>query len=198
MNKTAAGLALFGLLLLPGQGMCDSWTGNLNTFTGYKNQTDSFFKDADVDDHFEFGLMLDFKREDWPVSIAIDHFRSVSGETLLLLSATLGSIDVESKSQEWNVGVRKIWSGAGNGRTFLGGGVAIIHNEFGKELFFTGETEDKDTGTGFWVDAGAYATLAKHFNLGIDVRYSYAKVDLLGEEPNAGGFHIGLVLGVHW
>ncbi len=194
MNKTAVGLALVGLLLWSGPGVCENWTGNLNTFTGYKNQTDSFFKDAEVDDHFEFGLMLDFKQEDWPVSIAIDYFRSASGEQFFVLPLTLFGIELDSRTQEWNVGVRKIWSRTGQGRTFLGGGVAIIRNE----INLTGASDDDDTGTGFWVDTGAYATLAEHVNLGIDIRYSYAEVDLLGEKPNAGGYHIGLILGVHW
>lgn len=198
MNKLAAVAIALSLLIMPGIGICESngWTGNLNAFVGYKNQTDGFFR-PEVDDHFELGLQLDFKSSNWPVSIAIDGFRSVSGETTLWAAATLGLVTAESRTQEIHFGIRKIWDDSPHLRPFIGGGIAYVKNEIDGEILFK-DFSDDDAGVGFWLDAGFYWTFARHLNLGLDLRYSYAEVKLLDEDVNAGGFHAGVIIGIHW
>ena len=199
MKKVAAFFTVLSLLFIPNLGICGSngWTGNLNGFIGYKNQKDSFFEEAQVDDHVEIGLLLDFKPSNWPVSIAIDGFRSVSGETPFMIVATLGLAQVESRSEEIDIGIRKIWDTSPRLRPYVGGGIAFIDSEIRGTLFGTSYSAE-DTGTGVWIDAGFYWTLAKHINIGFDLRYSYAEVTLEDEDANAGGFHAGVIFGFHW
>lgn len=48
------------------------------------------------------------------------------------------------------------------------------------------------------MDGGVYFTVAQHFNIGAEVRYSMADVDIAGVDADAGGLHVGLLLGYHW
>ena len=187
----------FSLLPVPGFGEPSTPSANLNVFWGYKLQTDSFFRDKEVDDHLEQGVLFDFNPGSLPVNFAIDYFRSTNTETTLLLAATFTALEVSSSSKELDIGIRKIWDHSPNKRPYIGGGLAIIETEF-EETFFSQTKTDKDTGAGIWLNAGIYWTLGGHFNLGFDFRYSYAKITLLEQEVNAGGVHGGILAGVHF
>lgn len=86
----------------------------------------------------------------------------------------------------------------------MAGGGAVIYGgvEITREDNLSGyyrDTDDEDgVGLGYWGAFGIYKTLWRHFNLGVDVRYSDAKIKHYDENRNAGGFHIGLILGYCW
>jgi len=99
------------------------------------------------------------------------------------------------------VGVRKIWKVAGSSiRPYIGGGLAYINAEIRRQdiIFFAPTVSDKDSGTGIWLNGGVYWTLNQSFNLGLDLRYSQADVTLFGVDGEAGGTHVGIMLGYHW
>ena len=199
MNKATVLVLTVSLCLVPTLGICDStgWTGNFNLFLGWKILDESDW--APVDQHEEIGLRLDFKQKSWPVSIAIDYLKSKDSKLgPLVLPVTGTSSDkVEGETSEIDLGVRKIWNTSPKFRPFVGGGIAFIKGEFDFQSGITHITDD-DTGTGIWLDAGMYWIFGGHFNLGVDLRYSWAEVTLLGVDANAGGWHFGMIFGYHW
>ena len=48
----------------------DLWTGNINVFLGAKALEEDNWDP--VEEHKEIGIMVDFKNENWPISIVID------------------------------------------------------------------------------------------------------------------------------
>lgn len=172
------------LLSIPNLAICGDWTGNINALLGAKALDEYEWEPAD--EQYEFGIELDFKQQSWPVSIAIDYL-SGSGDGIF------GGIKFESETSEFNLGVRKIWDTFPTIRPFIGGGIAFITGEFsGLGL------SQKDDAVGFWFGGGVYWTLAEHFNIGLEGKYSSADVTLFGVNADAGGGHFGLLLGYHW
>jgi len=57
---------------------------------------------------------------------------------------------------------------------------------------------DDDSAFGFWVSAGIYVTLAEHYNIGIQARWSKVDITLFDEDADAGGLHGLLFVGIHW
>jgi len=55
------------------------WTGNINVFMGGKQLEEDDWEPLDEQD--EYGIMLDFKQESWPISIAIDFLSSSDKQT---------------------------------------------------------------------------------------------------------------------
>lgn len=166
----------------------DEYTGNLNFFLGAKSLDENDW--APVDQQAEFGVLVDFKQQSWPVSMAIDFLGSVD-------EATEFGINIEGTTSEFDIGVRKIWGAEGSSvRPYIGGGIAFIRAEFKGTSFMT--VSDDDNGTGIWLNGGVYWTLNQSFNLGLDLRYSQADVTLFDVEGEAGGTHAGVILGYHW
>ena len=162
--------------------------GNVNFFLGQKALDENEW--APVDEQGEFGVLVDFKQANWPVSMAIDFLVSVDEKTD-------AGFNVEGITTEIDFGVRKIWEIAGNPtRPYIGGGLALISGEF-TVTGFSSVTDD-DSGLGIWLNAGIYWTLGQSFNIGLDLRYSQADVTLFGLDVDAGGTHAGLILGYHW
>ena len=166
----------------------NAWTGNVNFFLGGKSLDENDW--APVDQHAEFGVLVDFRQQDWPVSIALDFLGSTEEATEL-------GLNVEGTTTEFDVGVRKIWGAEGSTiRPYIGGGLAFVNAEFKVTSGFP--VSDDDNGTGIWLNGGVYWTLGQHFNLGLDLRYSQADVTLFDVDVDAGGTHAGIILGYHW
>jgi len=173
------------------------WSGNVNFFLGLKLLDEDDWKP--VDEPLEGGILLDFKQNRWPVSIAVDILHADTDKNISVAVSDFGSfsLNMESKTTELNVGIRKIWDTLEYVRPFIGGGVAIIKAEVGGTALGVSVSEN-DTAVGGWIDAGIYLTLAEHFNIGLDARWSKAEVDLFGVTGEAGGWHIGGLVGFHW
>lgn len=190
-------------MLVPGLAMSQSksnpkaWTGNVNGFLGTKilDQDDW----APVDEHFEGGVLIDFRQKSWPISIAIDLLSSYDEEDVSIAALNFGTFDanLEGSTTELNFGVRKIWDNFSFVRPFIGGGIAFINAEV-KGTALGVSVSDDDTGVGVWFDGGVYFNLTEHFNLGWDVRWSKAEVTLFNIDGEAGGWHLGMLIGYHW
>jgi hypothetical protein len=168
------------------------WTGNLNVFAGQKALDEENFEP--LDEQTQFGVLLDFKKENWPVSLAIDYLSSSDDIAENDPFTGLG-MSIEVSTSEFDVGLRKIFDGSESRvKPYIGGGIAFINFETTASISgFLSETVEDDA-TGYWLNGGVYWTLGEGFNIGVDLRYSTADV----EELDIGGTHVGLLLGIHW
>jgi len=203
MRKTIVMSIVVCWLLIPGLAMSqsssnpDDWTGNVNVFLGAKMLDKDDWEP--VDEQFEAGVLIDFKQKSWPVSIAIDFLRSSDEEDVSFAVLNFGtfSFNLEGNTTEFNLGVRKIWDNLTMVHPFVGGGLAVINAEVKGTALGVSVSED-DTGVGVWLEGGAYVTLSEHFNIGAEARWSKAEVTLFNVDGEAGGFHIGALLGFRW
>lgn len=166
----------------------DAWTGNANILLGGKTLDEDDWEPAERQG--EFGIEIDFRKKDWPINIAIDLLGAAGEETE-------GFTKRESRTSEFNIGVRKVWGQFPHLRPFIGGGLSFIRAE--DEVTVLGFTvSDDDSGTGIWLGGGVYWTLEEHFNIGFELKSSFAEVTLFNKDVNAGGGHFGFLAGYHW
>ena len=185
---------LLSQALLPGRSAAQEtgWTGNANFLLGAKALEKTEWEPAE--EQAEFGAEADFRKRDWPVSLAID-LLGAAGEGRVYTS--LGEAKFESETSEFSLGIRKVWDGAPHVRPYIGAGITLAKAT--ARLSLAGITlEDSDNGTGYWLGGGVYWTLSESFNIGLELRSSSAKANLFGQEVKAGGGHFGLLLGYHW
>jgi len=166
-------------LLAPASVFCSDWSGNLNFFLGKKYLDGGDW--GPVDEHDEIGILSDFKHKSWPVSIAFNALSSKDDVS--------GSVNLDAKTMELDIGVRKIWENFSYLRPHIGGGITFVEAEK--------KRMDEDS-LGIWIGGGVYWTFDEHFNLGFDLRWSDADVTLFGIDTEAGGFHASLLVGLHW
>lgn len=180
-------VATMAVQLIPSASAQDNWEGNIRLLAGKKSLDDGDWGSMDRQD--QFGVMFDLKRTEWPVSIALD---------IIASGADSDSSDLENErggTVEQHLGVRKTWHTQGSAiHRYVGGGIAFIDGGFEEREPLGGEKFD-DSGIGGWVGAGAYWDITEQVNLGFDVRYSKAKIDVRDAEIKAGGIHTGLTLG---
>jgi hypothetical protein len=172
--------------------------GHVNFFLGLKSLDGGDW--APVEDQGEFGVVMSFGQDDWPVHVAVDVL--ASGDESSMFDPLLGDIDVTGATYEVSAGVRKIWSRNAL-RPYVGGGLALVGAAAELDSNF-GDADADDDAVGAWVGGGLFFRLGKRFNIGGDVRWSSAEVDLdfggglVTPDLEAGGLHVGLLLGFGW
>ena len=162
------------------------WTANFNFLLGEKifNENDW----GSNEDHFEFGLSLDFRHLSWPLNLAIGYFTSDGP----------GNTNDGLSTSELNFGVRKIWDRTFYMRPFIGGGIShitVTQSTPGTNLFEY--SKEHDAGVGGWMSGGIYWTF-NHYNVGFEAGYSRAKTRISGLDVDAGGIHLKALGGYHW
>lgn len=167
----------------------DNWTGNVSGYAGHKSVDDEDW--PNLDSQTSVGIISDFRKQSWPVSIAAD----------LIFSADVHESGVEEDTggtAEAHLGARKIFTlDKSSFRPYVGGGIALVTALLENEN--AGVTvDDDDRAVGAWVGAGTYYAVTPSFNLGLDVRYSKAEVTLFDKEREAGGLNAGITAGYHW
>ena len=167
----------------------DGWTGNVSGYVGHKSVDDKDW--PNLDSQASVGVISDFGKQSWPVSIAAD----------LLFAGTVHESGVNEDTggtMEIHLGARKIFTLEHSSfKPYVGGGVALVGAMLENEN--AGVTvDDDDTVYGTWVGAGTYYAVTPSFNIGVDVRYSKAEVTLFDKEREAGGLHAGITAGYHW
>ena len=168
----------------------DQFSGNVSGYLGQKTLDDKGW--SKLDKQGSLGVIFDFKKESWPVSIAVDLI--VSGDI-----EETGLLKDEGSTLETHLGVRKIFRLSNSSvRPYIDGGLAIIGATLRHKNNGTITSKDDDTSTGAWAGAGMYYSVNKHLNLGFDVRYSQADVTIFNVERKAGGIHSGITVGYHW
>jgi hypothetical protein len=211
-RQTGILLAMAILLMITGTGAAEAET-NLNFVLGQKHLDSDDWPTGDAQGSLSF--LSTFGSRSWPVQVAIDVLASGSTESSFEISRPGFEItgdDVAQGTFELDVGVRKIWR-TGRARPFVGGGLAVIWG--GQERarrvpdlpdLEIGDTiplppvivSDSDEAPGAWIDGGIFWRLGKMFNIGLEVRYSRAELELFGEDVQTGGFNLGLILGWGW
>ena len=151
-----------------------------------------------VDQQPEVGLLLAFAQERSPVRFAIEVLASSDSATTA--DPVFGEVKVTGSTIEYGVGIRKEW-GRGLFRPRIASGGALVEARAEHQSRLGVVRRDR-TGVGFWVAGGLAFRIARHFDLGLDLRYSKSTVDfgqgLEDVQVEGGGFHAGLVLGYGW
>ena len=139
---------------------------------------------------------MSFGREGWPVHIVADVLASgregTLGEDATVFGGTL----------EAATGIRKIW-GNKQIHPYVGAGLTLLSAAVEVESPL-GTTDDQDVALGPWAGGGIFWRLGTRFNIGIDLRWSAADVELDFDDGgalrdlDAGGMHYGLTLGFGW
>lgn len=185
LGRTGRFIGLAAMLCIAATSFGLAGTGHANFFLGTK-----FLNEDDwspLERQGEIGAEISFGKDDWPVLIAIDLLGSGKKDS---------DADVEGSTSELDVGVRKIWQ-PGSVRPYIGGGIALVNGEIKVDAF--GATlSDDDNGVGGWVGGGVFWRLKSRFNIGIAARYSRARVNVFGTDIEAGGAHLGMLLGWGW
>ena len=167
----------------------DGWTGNVSGYLGHKTVDDKDW--PELDSQGSIGVISDFGKQSWPVSIAAD----------LLFAGTVHESGVNKDTggtMEIHLGARKIFTLQNSSfRPYVGGGAALVSAMFENENAGVA-VEDDDTAVGAWVGAGTYYAVTPSFNIGLDVRYSKAEVTIFDKEREAGGLNAGITAGYHW
>ena len=190
------------------------WTGNANFSIGNKVlDKDDWAVDEEgfkleLDTQREVALNVDFGEKTWPIHIVIAYLGSSADDSMsedvdIDGYAYTGKLTFKGSTGELRLGINKIWEPTSTIRPYIGGGFAMISAEAKITASIAGVSaseSDDDQAVGFYVNGGIYWTLAEHYNLGIDVGYSKAKVtfDKLYTDVEAGGAHYGVFLGYHW
>jgi len=168
----------------------DDFTGNISGYLGQKLLDDKDW--GELDSQGSLGMIFDFKKQSWPVSIALDVI--ISGN-----EDTENGIKTEAGTMEVDLGVRKIFELSNSSiQPYIGGGIAIIGAGSRNRTGDVTLSDEDDTGTGAWIGGGMYYAATKSLNIGLDLRYSEAEVTLFDEDREAGGFHTGVTVGYHW
>ncbi|MGM0593078.1 MAG: outer membrane protein [Pseudomonadota bacterium] len=173
------------------------WNANLNAFLGAKAlDEDDWVADA----HSEAGLMIDFGGENWPVHIAMDVFGSrgdYDGMVYNLRESDLYYYEEEVRTSEFNFGLRRYWRVLGNMHPYVGGGIAFVHLKAEAQREGEPRYSDSGSGEGLWLGGGIQWRF-EQFNLGFNLRTSYATVELDSGDYDGGGGHAGVVLGFNF
>jgi len=185
-------IATAGLLATPAQA-----GGNINALIGQKNLDKDFSDTEDIQDQDMLGLMMDWGAEGWPINIALDIVDS-SKDT----NDNEFNVDVDGSTLAIDGGVRWYFVKNRSWEPYVGGGVAYISGEV-KTSGENNDIEFDDSTVGYWLNGGIKWVIGEHFNLGGDVRWEKAELDVeddLGNPTNveAGGLGYGVLLGYRW
>jgi hypothetical protein len=181
-----------GLVATPAQA-----GGNLNVLLGQKEQDESFSDSDDIQEQDMLGLMMDWGAEGWPVNVALDLVSS-SADT----DDNEFNVDVDGSVFAIDGGVRWYFVKNRSWEPYLGGGVSYISSE----VDTSGENNDiefDDSTVGYWLNGGIKWVIGEHFNLGGDVRWEKAELDVEDDLGNptdveAGGLGYAVLLGYRW
>jgi len=193
-----------GLAMIPSPAEA-ARTGHINLFGGMKSLDEDVW--TPVDSQQELGLETSFGGSAWPVLIAVDYFHATD-------QADEGDLQLTGTTQEFAVGVRKVWARK-RASPYLGGGANWIDAEVKTDAppppppppgasFFPvpdpegGTTSESDSAVGLWMGGGVFWRLGPYVNLGLSARLSGAKVNIRNEDLQTGGLHAGVVLGFGW
>ena len=172
--------------------------GHVNFFIGQKSLDGDDWRP--IEDQPEFGAVMSFGQDGWPVHIAVDVL--LSGDEETVFDPLFGNVKLTGSTFEVDAGVRKIWK-KGRVLPYVGAGVGIIGAALEVDNGFA-SVDGNDAGIGFWAGGGVFWRLGSRFNIGLDARYSSADVDLdfgsgvVARDVSAGGLQYGILLGFGW
>lgn len=171
------------------------WHGHVSYPLGYRQTSEDF---GDADELANFGLLdLDVQPPGFPVALA---FQILGAYTEDVPDESLGSpfADAdETTATQINLGLRKTWY-TGPFQHFIGGGVSLVDVTLYEDshYYYHDREFDSDTDVGWWAGAGVNYSPGGGFLLGIAAQYLFdAEVELAGQELDASGFDVLLLIG---
>lgn len=169
------------------------WTGNVSAVVGRKLMDKDSWEPAD--ELREAGVLIDFRNhETYPVSVALDFFRAEK-------SASGNAFTLDARTNELHLGARIVLNDGDQEtwfRPYLGAGVSLVEADVDLNREGQPFEEDRAFGAGVWGGAGIYVSPLPGINIGFDARWSTVPVKLLGEDFDAGGIHLGVLVGWRW
>jgi hypothetical protein len=197
MMKKTVFFAFVVLFMFQAPSYCETWTGNINLLLGEKELDENDWEP--VEDHSEFGVAFDIKKESWPVSFTIEYLSSEGTEEEEVFISGLGYFDVEYEgtTTELALGIRGIFELTPMFSVFIAGGFLKVDAEAKVTIDNISVSEEED-GNGHWYSIGFFLTLAEHLNLGAQLRWSEAEVEVNGYDAEVGGQHTLFLVGYHW
>ena len=168
---------------------CYAVDGNINVTLGMNFMDNDDWKP--LDEQKEIGVNIDLCGNA-PIALTLGYCRSSDGENI-------DGLDIDTSASEIRVGIKKIWEVDDNVNLFLGGGythIAVDADISNGEQYLS--VNDDDSAHGGWIGCGAYMTINETVNLGVQVEYSRADVELFGVGADAGGTHVALIVGYHF
>lgn len=186
ISQTVVALIGFGYI---NSAIASEWTGHVSGYLGNKAiQEDGW---ANSDEHGAIGIITDFKKTDWPVSIAVDLFATGNEDSV-------SGLNQKTYSAQAHVGARKIFNFEDcRIHPYVGGGIALS-NIIQKNQNSSGKEEFDDNDVSGWIGTGAYIYVTDSVTVGADIRYSKANVELNNQSVNASGTMAGLTVGYSW
>ena len=173
--------------------------GNVNLFVGQKWLDEEDWEPIEAQP--ELGVQLAFGPRRAPIYFALDLFYAKDDATIADVPG-LGDADVEGKTIEYCLGVRKVFRRQAVMRPHLGAGALLASGEIVVEAAPVGSSRVSDTNFGLWIEGGITWRLASHLNLGLELRYSRYKLEFgtifLENELESGGYHAGALIGYAW
>lgn len=171
--------------------------GNINALIGQREMDESFSDTEDIQEQDMLGLMMDWGAEGWPINIALDIVagsKDTNDENF--------NVNVDGSTLAIDGGVRWYFVKNRSWEPYVGGGVAYISGE----VDTSGENNDiefDDSTVGYWLNGGIKWVIGEHFNLGGDVRWEKAELDVEDDLGNptdveAGGLGYAVLLGYRW
>jgi hypothetical protein len=171
--------------------------GNINALIGQRELDESYSDTEDIQEQDMLGLMMDWGAEGWPVNIALD-----------IISGSADSddnefnVNVDGSTLAIDGGVRWYFLKDRSWEPYIGGGLAYISGEVDTD----GDSNDiefDDSTVGYWLNGGIKWVIGEHFNLGGDVRWEKAELDVEDDLNNpqdieAGGLGYAVLLGYRW
>jgi len=190
INTHIKKIVFIGLTLLTVSSVqANEWTGNVSAYLGQKSLDNKDW--SNIDKPLSVGVLFDIKKKSWPVSIALDIIASGDVEEL-------GSQKDEVRMSEIHLGARKIFALKNSSfKPYLGGGLALVTAERNNKTAIS-KLSSKNDAVGVWVGVGTYVSMSEHFMIGLDLRYSKAKVELYNIDHEVGGFNAAITAGYHW
>jgi len=187
------------LLLLLAAGTAEAaaadWQWNLAALAGARElQSDTW---RSTNDQYVLGATLDFRRLDWPVSIAFTLADSWQYENCARHDSLFSCGDwyTVGRVRDLTVGARKTWEPGERTNLFLGAGPSLVTAKLRDRR--SGGPEGKDTTWGAGLEGGAYWRAGSTFFLGLYVRSVLgANIRFSGERVDADFFEFGVLFGV--
>ncbi len=173
---------------MPGLALAQ-WTGNANVLFGTRTLDDDDWKP--LEEQTEFGVILDFRQTNWPVSLTVECSTANSDKSRF-------GILLENRTLEFDIGVKKIFENSSQFNPFIAGGLAMVNVRPSGDFWGLFDIEDDKTDFGGWISGGAFLTLSNHFNIGLQAKYTMVNTNWYGRDRELGGPHIGGFAGYHW
>lgn len=176
--------------------IADDWKFHVAGASLNKSMDDNNWKaiienDLTLEQDDYYGVLFDFKKSSWPISISLDIFGADD-------SSNYSGYKETAATGEIHLGVRKYFGDAKHGwQSYLGGGLAYVGSDIKSE--FEGSTVKlADRDTGIWLGVGANWYFAKKWYIGLDVRYSTGELQLNGQKREIDGMMAGMTVGLAW